>query len=171
MPRRKSIWDIFDEFFREMEEEMRDFMERFERGFEIERGEERVFGPYVYGFSITIGPDGRPVIREFGNVRRIKGRPRISEEREPLVDVLEEKKTITVVAEMPGVDKDNIKIRVRDKTLIINAVGPDRKYYKEIPLPAKVRAESAKASYRNGVLEVKLEKEEEEEKGYEIKVE
>jgi len=166
--RRRSIWDIFDEFFREMEEEFEELRRSL---LSIEERAE-LGGPYVYGFSITIGPDGRPIIREFGNVRRIRGRPRISEEREPLIDVLEDEKTVTVVAELPGVDKENIKVRIRDDILVISAKGPDRKYYKEIPLPAKVNPKTAKATYRNGVLEVKLEKiVPKEEEGMEIKIE
>ena len=178
--RRRSIWDIFDEFFEDifedLDKEFRDWMKRFE---EIEEEfakaarEGRVIGPYVYGFSITIGPDGRPIIKEFGNIRREAGRPKIAEEREPLVDVLEDERTITVVAEVPGVNKEDIDIRIKDKTLIISAQSGDRKYYKEIELPAKVKPETAKASYKNGVLEVRLEKEKEKKKeeGIKIKVE
>lgn len=174
--RRRSIWDIFDDMFREFDELLREFEEEFHRRFETAFAE-RAWkeGPYIYGFSITIGPDGRPIIREFGNVRRVGpgGRPKITEEWEPLIDVLEDDEYVTVVAEMPGVDKENIKIRVKDNTLIISAQGPNRKYYKEVPLPAKVKVETAKASYRNGVLEVKLEKLEKgkKEEGFEIKVE
>lgn len=159
--------------FREIEErEFRSLRRMF--GGEFEEGFSEKYGPYVYGFSITIGPDGKPIVREFGNVRRIQGKPRISEEREPLVDVIEDEDQVTVVAELPGVDKNDIKVRATEETLIISAKGLDKKYYKEIPLPAKVRPETAKASYKNGVLEVKLEKKEkskEEFKGVEIKVE
>lgn len=178
--RRKSIWDIFDEFFGDVfeniDKEFRDWMRRFERFEEefMKRAEEgKVFGPYVYGFSITIGPDGKPIIKEFGNIRRTAGRPKITEEREPLVDVIEDKNTITIVAEVPGVSKENIDIKIRDMRLVISAASGDRKYYKEIELPAKVKPESAKASYKNGVLEIRLEKEKEEKKeeGFKIKIE
>jgi len=145
-------------------EKMEEFAEEF--------GERRVFGPYVYGFSITIGPDGKPIIKEFGNVRRIAGRPKISEEREPLVDVIEDKDTITVVAEVPGVNKEDIDVKIKGRTLIISAASGDRKYYKEVELPTDVKPETAKASYRNGVLEVKIKKvKEEAEEGFKIKVE
>jgi HSP20 family protein len=173
--RRWSIWDVFDEMFKEMEEEidrlMREFTTLppsiFEKGGKIE-------GPYVYGVRITIGPDGRPIIERFGNVKTIRGKPMISEEREPLVDVFEDKDEITVIAEIPGVEKDKIKIRISDdrRKLIIRASNEHRKYYKEVELPAEVDPQSAKASYRNGVLEVKLKKiGRKEEKGYEVKVE
>ncbi len=178
--RRKSIWDLFDEFFEDIFEnidrEFRDWMKRFEHiEEEMARAtrEGRIIGPYVYGFSITIGPDGRPVIKEFGNIRREAGRPKIAEEREPLVDVLEDENTVTVVAEVPGVNKEDIDIRIKDNTLVISAQSGDRKYYKEIQLPAKVKPETAKATYKNGVLEVRLEKEkrEKKEEGIKIKVE
>ncbi|MCD6488569.1 MAG: Hsp20/alpha crystallin family protein [Desulfurococcales archaeon] len=174
--RRKSIFDIFDEFFREIDEELYRFMRDFElfsREFGHKGKEYQVYGPYVYGFRIFIGPDGKPKIEEFGNVRRISGKPVISEEREPLVDVFEEGDEIVVIAELPGVDKDKINIKVGDnmRKLVIRASDTNRKYYKEIELPAKVDPKSAKANYRNGVLEIKLRKVKTEEKGFEIKVE
>src|SRR6184192_1781312 len=61
--------------------------------------------PYYYGYQITVGPDGRPRIREFGNVKpAAKGLVEQSEVRQPLVDtVLNEKEnTLTITAEMPG---------------------------------------------------------------------
>ena len=29
----------------------------------------REIGPIVYGYSMSVGPDGKPVVREFGNVK------------------------------------------------------------------------------------------------------
>lgn len=64
-----------------------------------------------------------------------------------------------MVAEVPGVNKDNIKVRVvNGNKLIISAKSEDRQYYKEIDLPAEVDEKSAKATYKNGVLEVTLQK-------------
>lgn len=184
--RRRRFWErdfesIFDEIERLFDEIFRDFRRRFYFGLgpedierEIRELEKRGFKPYVYGFSITIGPDGRPIIREFGNVRRIRGKPEIAEEREPLVDVFEREDEVIVVAEMPGVEKDKIDLKVTEdgKMLIIKASNEERKYYKEIELPARVDPESAKATYKNGILEVRLKKVGKEEgKGIKIKVE
>ena len=93
-----------------------------------------------------------------------------------MVDVIDEKDRIVVVAELPGIDKDKIDIRIKDNKLIIKAKDKDRKYYKEIELPAEVKPETAKAKYKNGVLEITIEKKvkeekEEEEGGIKIKVE
>lgn len=175
MPRRKrrSIFDLFNELFKEVEEELLDFERQFERFTrEFAEGRIEVKRPYVYGFRIFIGPDGKPKIEEFGNVKRVGGRPKISEEREPLVDIIEEQNQVIVVAEMPGVEKDKIKVRAVGNTLIIEGSDTDRKYYKEIELPTEVKPETAKATYRNGVLEVRIEKlKKEGKKGIEIKVE
>ncbi|MEM3662154.1 MAG: archaeal heat shock protein Hsp20, partial [Sulfolobales archaeon] len=129
---------------------------------------------YYYGFRITIGPDGVPRVETFGNRRPMiieEGRPRriLSEEIEPLVDVYEEDDMISVVAEIPGVEKDKIKVRVEGRKLYIEASN-GKKYYKEVDLPADVDASSAKATYKNGVLEIKLKKTKGR-KGEEIKVE
>lgn len=192
--RRRRLFDLIDEIMREFFEDMERSMSFYERDLteEIRRimrefdelartypggsskyGDKRIIGPYVYGFSITIGPDGRPIIKKFGNIKSIHGRPTISEEREPLVDVFESDNEITVIAELPGVEKDKIKLKVSDnnKKLIIKASDTDRKYYKEVDLPAEVDPKSAKANYKNGVLEVRLKKIKGEKKGYEIKIE
>ncbi len=171
--RYRSIFDIFDEMFRSLEEEIA-AIER-ELAELIRSGRAEIRGPYIYGFRIVIGPDGRPIIEEFGNVRRRFGRTEILEEREPLVDVFEDEDKITIIAELPGVDKDKIKVRIKDNKLIIKASN-GQKYYKEITLPAKVKPETAKAKFKNGVLEITIEKEkpkkvEEVEEGVEVKVE
>jgi HSP20 family protein len=169
--RRRSIFDLFDEILREFEREMMDLEEEFERLVREGGGRRGTLGPYYYGVRITIGPDGVPKVEEFGNIKRVGGRPIISEEAEPLVDVIEHDDEIIIVAELPGVDKEKIKVRATEDRVTINAED-HRKYHKVVELPAKVDPNSAKASYRNGVLEIKLKKKEsKKEEGVEIKLE
>jgi len=171
--RRRSIFDIFDDLFREIEEEFREFLSEAEKIREIrefDEGFKEIRGPFIYGFRITIGPDGKPKVEEFGNVRRTGVKPKISEEIEPLVDVLDEGDKIRIIAEMPGVEKENISLKAVDKKLVIRASNHKR-YYKEIELPDEVDISKAKASYRNGVLEILLDKKSKEKKEFEIKVE
>jgi len=166
--RRKSIFDIF---FRDIEELFDEFFREFEKFSEFEESERvKRFGPFMYGFKITIGPDGKPKIEEFGNVKRVKGTSKIVEEIEPLVDILDEDDRLRVIVEVPGVEKDKIKLRARGKVLIIEAEN-SKKYYKEIELPEEVDIKSAKAQYRNGVLEVELRKTKKGKEEIEIKVE
>ena len=145
--------DIFGEFAR-MEERMRRLM----RG--IEPGDLKEGGPIVYGFNVTTGPDGKPVVQEFGNVRPTTKGTEVSEKREPLVDVIEREEDVTVIAELPGVEKQNIKLHVEENALVISVEGGEQKYFKRVRLPAAVREKESKATCKNGVLEVVLKKRE-----------
>ncbi|QKR00523.1 Hsp20/alpha crystallin family protein [Metallosphaera tengchongensis] len=154
--RSKDIFEYFDDLIRQIEEEFENMEREFFRS--AAKGEVKTYGPYVYGFKVTMGPDGKPVVEEFGNVKRLGNKPLLSEEREPLVDVIEKGDEIRVVAEVPGVDKNDIKVKVNNNMLVISANAQDKKYYKEVELPAPVDENTAKANYKNGVLEVILKK-------------
>ncbi|NOZ30668.1 MAG: Hsp20/alpha crystallin family protein [Crenarchaeota archaeon] len=161
--------DIFEEF-NKMEEMIRSLIrETFARDLEKVGAEGK---PLIYGVRITVGPDGVPRIEEFGNVKMTRtGKPILREEIEPLVDVMEVDDEVWVIAELPGVDKEKIKVRATENKVYIRAEN-DRKYYKEVDLPVEVDPDTAKASYRNGVLEIKLKKKKtKKEEGKEIKVE
>lgn len=111
-----------------------------------------------YGYQVNTGPDGKPHVREFGNIRpTMRGTSELAS-REPFVDTLvdEKENLLNVVAEMPGIQKEDIKLEVTDKSLVIKAENKDRNYSTEVPLSTPVDASSAKASYNNGILEVKL---------------
>ena len=175
------LFEDFDRIFREMEkmmeEEFKMFTSRVPKDYVKERklpdgSVVREWGPFVYGYSIKIGPDGKPEIREFGNVKPSKFGPRVKEEREPLVDIVETDNEVQVVAELPGVEKEDIKLHGTEDSLVISVDNPQRKYYKEISLPAKVNVKEAKTQYKNGVLEIRLPKiKETKPKGEPIKIE
>jgi HSP20 family protein len=166
-PRRSGWWfDIFDEMNR-MDRMMEDMMRK---AVEMPRADEDS-QPFVYGFSMSVGPDGKPVIREFGNVEPTARGPLLKEEREPLVDVMEEGGDVLVVTELPGVEKDQIKLEATDRSLKVNVDSVKRRYLKEMELPHMVDPRTAKASYKNGVLEVRFHKTEEKKPSRPIKVE
>ncbi len=146
-----------------MDEGLRNFTSRVPKDYVRERKSSdgktiREFGPFVYGYSIKVGPDGKPEIREFGNVRPSLRGPEVREEREPLVDIVESDGEVHVVAELPGVDKKDINLYGTETTLTISVDVPQRRFYKEIKLPARVDVKKATSEYKNGVLEVKLPK-------------
>ncbi len=145
---------MFDEFDRL--EKMMD--ETMHRAFTTSSKRKGLYGPYVYGFSMSLGPDGKPVIREFGNVRKSRFGPEIRDEREPLVDIMEEDEDVVVVAELPGVERDDIELHTTRDELVISVDTPKRRFRRELRLPARVDPNSAVASYKNGVLEVRLKK-------------
>ena len=160
-------FEDIDKMFRDMEkmmaEEFKTFTSRIPKDYVKERklpdgSTIREWGPFVYGYSMKIGPDGKPEVREFGNVKPSRLGPRVKEEREPLVDIIEADGEVHIVVELPGVEKSDIKLHGTEDALTISVDTPQRKYYKEITLPAKVNAKEAKTEYKNGVLEVKLPK-------------
>ena len=120
----------------------------------------REVGPLVYGYSMTVGPDGRPKVREFGNIRSptsmgFASRPLISGETDPLADVTTTDKDVKVVVEMPGIEKKDIKINAHDDTVeVFTTDTAQRKYRKIIELPSEADIETARSTYKNGILEI-----------------
>ena len=120
--------------------------------------------PFVAGFNINFRPDGTPIIESFGNIRNPVGKPTSTDVdagvREPLIEINQEPSQIIVIAEMPGVTKEDIEIKATSHSLTIStkSTEPSRRYYKEIELPVAINSDYAKARYQNGILEVKLKK-------------
>jgi len=112
----------------------------------------------VFGVSIKTAVGGKPVVESFGNVKKTPEGPKVEEEREPIIDVFDEDEEIRIYAEMPGVNQEDIKLDLKEDILDISAQTGDRKYHKEILLPAKVQAETLVSSYNNGILEIKVKK-------------
>lgn len=167
-----DIEEVMRDIEEMMEKEFKEFTTRLPKDYVRERKlpdgtTVREWGPFVYGYSMTIGPDGKPKISEFGNVKPslkpapfglAKPRLDVREEREPLVDVITTDKEVKVLAELPGVEKEDIKLHGTEDTLTISVNTPQRKYYKELEMPENVDPKSAKTNYKNGVLEVTLKK-------------
>lgn len=152
----REMEKAFSEQFREMEKELPRNLVREKR---LPDGStKKEIGPIVYGYSVTVGPDGKPVVREFGNVRRGERTPwkEIQDKREPLVDVVTSDKDVKVIAEIPGVRKEDVNVTVQDKSVVVSVDTESRKYYKELELPGVVDPQGARSSYNNGILEITL---------------
>ena len=161
--------DEFDTMFKKMSRSFMNLDDIFEGAKESGI---QTDGPFYYGYTMTIGPDGKPVVKEYGNVK-----PSLlptSDTREPFVDILvdEKQKVLKLVAEMPGVEKKDVKVVVNDKNVNIDAEHGEKKYHAKVPIQHKVDKDSAKASYKNGVLELKFSLvEAEKQKGKTVEVE
>jgi HSP20 family protein len=83
---------------------------------------------------------------------------RLPEDSEPLVDVIEEDNVIVVVAGLLGVRKEDLQIHAAHCSLTISSDTSEHKYYRELALPAATDPESAVATFKNGVLQVRLKK-------------
>jgi HSP20 family protein len=112
----------------------------------------------IYGFTIKSGLGGdRPRIEPFGNIRkdRESGRSVVQEVREPVVDLFEEEDHVLIVAEMPGISVEDVQIAVEDDLLTITAAHGDKKYRKEVLLPASYAREKMQVTCNQGVVEIK----------------
>jgi HSP20 family protein len=96
------------------------------------------------------------------------------EEKVPSIDVIDRSNEVLVRAEVPGIEKDDLDVSIADRTLTIK--GSSRKEEKEqkddyfrheirsgtfsrsVLLPADVNAGEAKASFKDGVVELHLPK-------------
>ena len=121
----------------------------------------REIGPLVYGSTTTIGADGKPIVREFGNVKprmRAGSRPNILTERQPLSEVSTTDKEVKVAVELPGVSKEQIKIDANEDEVDIKTEDRKRKYHEVIDLLAEVDIDSVKSTFVNGLLEITFNK-------------
>ena len=144
--------DMFDEFRR--------FQETMNRMFEEQWG--------VPAPGRLLLPPGERAIekyeRPFANIRK------------PFVDMVETDKEIIATAEMPGLEKEDIKINLTEDKLEISAetkyeeekkekgyVYKERRsgsYYRMISLPSSIDSDNSKASYNNGILQITMPKKE-----------
>ena len=139
----------FDRIFKKMSNSFFNIDDIFEE-FKSDSGS----GPYYYGYTMTVGPDGKPIVKEYGNVK--PGLLPSSDTREPVVDTIvdEKEKVVKLIAEMPGVEKSDVKIVVEGRSVNIDAEHGEKKYHAKVPIKHKVDENSAKASYKNGILEL-----------------
>jgi len=101
----------------------------------------------------------RRYAHQFGDTHSAgQSNSQISEEFEPLVDVFVDETSVLIFAELPGIGKDILEVNATEDRVTISVDSPNRRYYRELNLPAKVDPKSSTASYKNGVLEVRLKK-------------
>ena len=129
----------------------------------------------VHGFKINIGPDGKPHIEDFGNrhIKSPKGEPQISEEREPITDIIEGDEDVAITVEIPGVEKEDIDLNITHDNLEIKVDRSDRKYHKNLELPCDVKPKTTKATYKNGILDIVIRRKEKKKpgEGYHVNIE
>lgn len=117
----------------------------------------------------------RPFPSLFGRDRLLPVRPLSI--RMPALDVYEEKDTVIVKAELPGMNKEDIEVNLTGDNLTIKGEKKEDKEVKEdnyyrrersygsflrsVDLPCEVKAGEIKASFKEGVLEIRMPKTEE----------
>lgn len=111
-----------------------------------------------------------------GNFDRSWAQPSISKWY-PAVDVLEGKDSYLIRTELPGMKREDMKVEIKDGTLVLSgerksekpaegveyrhAERVNAKFWRSFSLPETVKQDSIEATYKDGVLEIRLPKAEE----------
>jgi HSP20 family protein len=148
---RKRMRDVLDEIARMMDDIESDLEEDLTQALESGR---RIFNkPIVYGFSMNVGPDGLPSIRPFGNVGQLDEGVRQPAHDQVFDEMAGELKALF---EIPGADRETIDVKALEDRIQLTAGSEQRRYAADLPLRAKVVPESAQATYKDGILEIRL---------------
>jgi HSP20 family protein len=183
--RRSNSWfpDV-DSMMKEMEKLMQEAVKNMDQNVQKNLIRERKLddgsvvremGPIVYGYSFKIGEDGKPIVRKFGNLNTfpssLTGRFSVSDQREPVVDIIKDVDKLKIIAELPGVTKSDLRITANETSLTIESLSGERRYNKKIDLPNEIEPSSGKSSYKNGILEVSFKLKDSKDHGVSINVE
>ena len=127
--------------------------------------------PFVYGFSMRVGNDGIPHLQPFGSaVNATPQMPELTDSREPLTDVVESKAEVAVTVELPGAEKQDVQLHVTEDIVTVK-VEKGKRYAARIRLPAPVLPDSAKATFKNSILDLVLTKKEGHDAGARVEIE
>jgi HSP20 family protein len=107
----------------------------------------------IADYGISIRPFQSHRAPAAAKVRRMPMEGVEPPEKEPIIDVFEEKKHISVIAELPGVSEKAIKTRLEDKTLEITA-GKHKRTVALPSQPGKIKEQT----FKNGILHLVIEK-------------
>ncbi|MDG6997534.1 MAG: Hsp20/alpha crystallin family protein [Nitrososphaerota archaeon] len=147
------------------------YEDRFEQDDEYDS---RLGFPVYFGYSISLGESGVPLVREFGNRRpeskkhghessdyAVQG-PREKRQLTPASETILDKKRgkLRVIVDLPGLNNtEDIRVLAKGRSLKIRAKDELRSYDFSVPLKRSIHNSPMsveKTSYNNGILEVTL---------------
>jgi len=148
--------DDLDDYFEDLEREIQEVVKKSIDSAKLGR-------PFVAGFTLNVGPEGKPSIQIFGDspVRHDGFRSPINEQ---VVDV--RGGVLRIILEMPGVEKQDIKVDATEDTAVVTAERGEKRYRAELNLKASVKPDSGKAEYKNGMLEISFSLKDKANKGF-----
>jgi HSP20 family protein len=112
----------------------------------------------IYEIPLGITPTRLSYINGFGNIISTDNPRQIIETKEPIVEVFESDKVVSITSELIGVLKESIKLKITQNTVVIKANNGVENFYKEVDLPCNVDVDSAITTFQNGILNVELKK-------------
>lgn len=151
--------DIYERVLHEMQSMIEDiyFIEKLQKKLRLGL---RLNKQFINDLSTNVLPVWIPETKETnyyplktGNIK-----PKIFVESERLIDIMEGDEDVSITVEIPDVEKNDIDLYITADSLEITVDSPLLKYQKMLRLPCDVNVETARATYRNGVLDVVIKK-------------
>lgn len=119
--------------------------------FQIGHKEKKLLGSY--GLSIKTGQSQLEGLSSLRQDHLPEARPKTCDF---LVDIFEEKDHLKIIADLPGVKEDTIKVQMENSKLTIEAWGREVRYFKELALAGGPFAQDHQVAVRNGIVEILL---------------
>ena len=138
------------------------------------RREEKEMSPFT--LMRRLSDDMERIVEDTLGVRRFPGLFRALElpdtRWKPDIEAFERKGEFVVKADLPGMTKENVKVEVSDGALVIQGERKEEReekekgyytaersygaFYRALPLPEGVKTDEAKATFKDGVLEITM---------------
>lgn len=156
--------DNMDDFFKKMfdnilnDDRFQDEISRMMDEVSKMYGEGNPKKPFFKGFKVEMNPDGSPHIEEFSPPKKKAKPANFAVERKPCTDVLESDHDIAVTLEIPDVSRDQIDVRVTEKRMVVEVNDHKKPYRKVVEFSSSVEPEKTTATYKNGILDVVIQK-------------
>jgi len=97
----------------------------------------------------------KATVRQAGQGEAARARP-VQSVREPIVDTYSETDHFLIVAEMPGVSKDNIELQFSEGVMHLIGLSTSTRYEKAISIPENALHENVTVITNNGMVEIRL---------------
>ncbi|GLV59266.1 hypothetical protein KDH_60930 [Dictyobacter sp. S3.2.2.5] len=110
------------------------------------------------GFSLSVKTIGAATTPSAESARVVTRKPEVEAEPEPFVDFFNEQDHVRIIAELPGIEEENIHTEIHGDILILSISGNRRAYSKEIVLPEGTDVGTLTRKYTNGILEIRMDK-------------
>jgi HSP20 family protein len=134
------------EFGKRIEETDEEIKKRLKEGYS---GKPRI----KYGYSV------RTLVEEEEEKEKVEPKEGVKtkiEILEPMVDIFDEGDYIKLIAELPGVSEEDIKVEIEKRKIVLDARSKERRYHKTIELPCACAVKDVKKRYKNGILELEV---------------
>lgn len=131
--------------------------------FETKKGFKGVWGLTVKtgigGDNAGPGESGKPgfVVEPFGTrvAEDERGQVVIDPIREPPIDIFDEEDHVLIVAEMPGINAEDVTLDIEGDIFTLSAESGDRRFRKELLLPRAVDPDKTTIRAQNGIVEIR----------------